>query len=285
MQIHGIPVGEFLRQLKDKSQQDNLLNGAAALGFFLTLAIFPAMIMVMSVIPYLPIPRVDQAIMDLMRQALPRQAFGVFSSVVQGVLSEQRGGLLSLGAIATLWAASTGMYAIMQQLNITYGARQRRGFLHARAVAIGLSLMFGALMLVAFSLIVLGGIAQDWLGSHFGFSAALLDFFAALRWIIIVLSLTLAFSLTYYFAPNVDDRKFEFITIGGAAGTVLLMAASIGFAVYVQNFAHYSAVYGGIGAVIALMLWLYIAGLSLLIGSEINVLVRRYAGAGRPSRA
>ena len=100
-------------------------------------------------------------------------------------------------------------------------------------------------------------------------------FFAVLRWVMIVLALILAFSLTYRLAPDVENNSFRFLSKGGAAGTLMLVAASIGFAVYVQNFANYQAVYGGIGAVIILMLWLYIAGLSLLVGAEINVLVER----------
>jgi membrane protein len=281
MILKGVPIRRFLRQVKDKATDDNIFNGAAALGFYLTLAIFPAMILVMSVIPYLPIQNVDDAIMGLLRQALPRSAAEMFEGVVEEVMAQQRGGLVSLGALATLWATSTGMYAIMQQLNITYDVKEARSFLRARAVAIGLSLLFGGLILVAFSLIVLGGVAQDWIGQRFGFSDALLAFFAALRWVIIVLSLLLAFSLTYYLAPNVEEQKFVFVTIGGATATVMLLIVSIAFAFYVQNFANYSAVYGGIGAVIALMLWLYFAGLAMLIGSEINVLVEHHSTEGK----
>jgi membrane protein len=167
------------------------------------------------------------------------------------------------------------MYAIMQQLNVTYDVKETRGFLRARAVAIGLSILFGALMLVVFSLVVLGGVAQGWVGKRFGFSEGLLAFFAVLRWVLIVLALMLAFSLTYRLAPDVENNSFRFVSKGGAAGTLMLVAASIGFAVYVQNFANYQAIYGGIGAVIVLMLWLYIAGLSLLVGAEINFLVER----------
>ncbi len=258
-----------------KTKEDNAFNGAAALGFFLTLAIFPAMILVMSVIPYLPIRDVDRAIMDFLAQVLPRQGFEVFREVIQQIVTEKQGGLLSVGALATLWAASSGMYAIMQQLNVTYEVKERRGFLHARAVAIGLSIVIGALMLVVFSLVVLGGVAQGWIGRRFGFSEGLLAFFVVLRWVIIVLALTLAFSLTYRLAPDIENNSFRFVSKGGAAGTLMLVAASVGFAVYVQNFANYQAVYGGIGAVIVLMLWLYIAGLSLIVGAEINFLVER----------
>jgi len=263
------------RRLWAKTKEDNAFNGAAALGFFLTLAIFPAMILVMSVIPYLPIKDVDRAIMDFMAQVLPSQGFEQFRQVIQQIVTEKQGALLSLGALTTLWAASTGMYAIMQQLNVTYDVKETRGFLRARAVAIGLSILFGALMLVVFSLVVLGGVAQGWVGKRFGFSEGLLAFFAVLRWVLIVLALMLAFSLTYRLAPDVENNSFRFVSKGGAAGTLMLVAASIGFAVYVQNFANYQAIYGGIGAVIVLMLWLYIAGLSLLVGAEINFLVER----------
>ncbi len=276
-----IPLGQFLRELNTKISEDNVWNGAAALGFYLTLAIFPAMILTMGLIPFLPIPRVDMAIMDLLNQALPREAASMFTNVLEEVMDKQHGGIVSVGALGTLWAASTGMYAIMQQLNITYDVKEARSFIRARLVAIGLSLLFGSMMLLTFSLIVLGGVVQDWIGNRFGFSGALLMFFAVLRWVIIVLSIMLAFSLTYYLAPNVKQQKFKFVTIGGVTATVLLLVASAGFAIYVQRFAEYSAVYGGIGAVVALMMWLYIAGLVMLIGSEVNVLIEHHSPEGK----
>lgn len=279
MRLRVLATLRFLNELKDRSRKDNIFNGAAALGFFLTLAIFPAMILVTGVIPYLPVPRVDQAIMELLRQALPRQAYELVHDVVQEVARTQRGGIASLGALATLWAASTGMHAVMRQLNVTYEVQEARGFLHARATAVGLSLLFGAGVLVAFSLVVLGNIGQRWLGEHLGFSAAWLAVFAVLRWTIVVLALMLAFSLTYYLAPNVKNTRFALITVGSVAGTVLLLVASAGFAAYVQSFGRYNALYGGIGAVVALMLWLYIAGFALLVGAEINVILERMARA------
>ncbi|MBL0420072.1 YihY/virulence factor BrkB family protein [Ramlibacter sp. AW1] len=281
MKIRGIPPMQFLRELYAKISEDNVYNGAAALGFYLTLAIFPAMILLMGLIPFLPIPRVDTAIMDLMRQTLPADAASMFTKVLEEVMKKESGGIVSVGALGTLWAASTGMYAIMQQLNITYDVKEARSFIRARLVAIGLSLLFGALMITAFSLIVMGGIAQDWLGERFGFSDALLTFFASLRWVIIVLAILLAFSLTYYLAPNVRGQRFVFITPGGVVATILLLIASVGFAIYAQNFADYSAVYGGIGAVVALMMWLYIAGLVMLVGSEVNVLVEHHSPKGK----
>lgn len=278
--LHGVPLSRFARDLYASINDDNVFNGAAALAYYLTLSIFPAMIFLMAVIPYLPVENVDQAIMDLLNQVLPASASEMFAGVVQQVTSEPRGGLLSFGLAAALWAASTGMYAIMQQLNITYDVKEARSFVRARAVALGLTLLFGLLVLGALSLVVAGGVIQEWIGSRFGFSAGLLLFFAVLRWVIIVLALLLAFALTYYLAPNVE-QKFMFITPGSVIATILLVLASLGFAYYTNNFGDYDATYGSIGAVIVLMLWLYIAGLVILFGSEINALVEHYDPAGK----
>lgn len=278
--LGGMPVTQFMKELWREINDDDIFNGAAALGFYLTLAIFPAMIFTMAVLPYLPVPHVDEAIMDLLRQAMPANAAQMFSDVVEQVTNEKQAGLLSLGALGTLWATSSGMYAIMQELNITYDVKEGRGFLKARLTAIGLSVLYVVLMVGGFSLIVLGGTIQDWLGTRLGFSDALLWAFAALRWFIILAGLLLAFALIYYLAPDVK-QKFKFITPGALLGVALLVAASLGFAFYAQNFGNYDATYGSIGAVIVLMLWLYIAGLVILLGSEINALVEHHARDGK----
>ena len=278
--VYGVSTKKFLRELYQEISDDNVFNGAAALAYYLTLAIFPALIFVMAVIPYLPIEDVDQAIMDLLGQALPRDAYELVAGVVSEVTSNRSGGLLSFGLLATLWAASTGMYAIMQQLNITYDVKEARSFIRARATALMLSLLFGLLVIGAFSLIVLGGRIEDWIGNRFGFADALVTFFAVFRWIVIVLALLLGFSIIYYLGPNVE-QKFKFITPGSLLSVTLLIIVSLGFTLYIRNFADYSATYGSIGAVIILMLWLYIAGLVILLGSEINALVEHYSPEGK----
>ncbi len=278
--LHGVPARRFFKELFSAASGDDILNGAASLAFFLTLAIFPAMILMMAVIPYLPIDHVGQAIMNLLRQALPSAAAMMFTNVVRDVMQNQSSGLLSFGAIATVWAASSGMAAIMKQLNHTYDVKEGRGFIKARLLAIGLSLLFIVLVIGAFSLIVLGGVMQDWIGAQFGVSGAVLTFFAGLRWVIILAALLLAFALIYYLAPNIEQR-FALISAGSATGVVLLILASLGFTWYTRNFGNYSATYGSIGAVIVLMLWLYMAGLAILFGSEVNALIERYAASGQ----
>lgn len=280
------PIRRFAVDFWHKLKDDNVFNGAAALGFYLTLAVFPALILTMSIIPYLPIDRVDLAITDLLHQALPSDAAAVLTRVLDNVMQERRGALLSFGIAATLWAASTGMYAIMQQLNITYAVGEGRPFLKARITALGLCLLFMVLVLGSFSLIVLGGVIQDWIGGRWGYSSPLLTFFVVFRWVVIGAALVLAFALIYYLAPNAKER-FRFFTPGSVAGAALLVVASLGFSYYTSRFADYDATYGSIGAVIVLMLWLYIAGLVILVGSVFNVLLDIYAGrrAAAPPRA
>ncbi|HEX6929456.1 MAG TPA: YihY/virulence factor BrkB family protein, partial [Gammaproteobacteria bacterium] len=228
-----------------------------------------------TVIGYLPVEDLDRAIMDMLRQALPNEASDMVSGVVSEVLGGRHGGLLSFGVIGTLWAASAGMYAIMRQLNITYDVTEGRSFIRHRSWALLLSLLVGALVIGAFSLIVLG----DAIGSWLGFSASG-PVFTALRWLIVVLALLLGFALMYKFGPDVE-QKFRFITPGSVLGVTLLIIASLGFSLYVSNFADYNATYGSIGAVIILMLWLYIAGLVILVGSEINALLEHYSPEGK----
>lgn len=277
---HGVSGKQFFKDLKREISQDNVSNGAAALAYYLTLAIFPAMIAMLSVVPYLPIENVDQAIMDLLRQALPEQAASMFTGVVNEVAQNKKGGLLSVGLLATLWAASNGIYAIMQQLNITYDVKEERSFVKGRLTAIGLTLLFGLLIVGAFSLVVFGGKLQEWLGSSVGFSSALLTAFAALRWVIIAGALLLGFAVIYYWGPNVE-QKFKFVTPGSVLGVLLLVGISLAFKAYVSNFGKYEATYGSIGAVIVLMLWLYFTGLVLLLGSEINALIEHYRPEGK----
>jgi membrane protein len=147
---------QFIKELYAEISEDDIFNGAAVLGFYLTLAIFPAVMFLMALLPYLPVPRVDAAIMGLLQQVMPPHASQMFVSVIDEVVHEQRGGLLSFGLLTALWATSTGMYSIMQQLNITYDVNETRGFVRARLIAIGLSLLLIALAIGGLSLLVLG---------------------------------------------------------------------------------------------------------------------------------
>ena len=276
----NVPFKKFGKDLYNEISEDNVSNGAAALAYYCTLALFPAMIFLLTLLPYLPVANLEQALMDFIRQALPGESSTMLTDTLRGIMADRKGGLLSFGLLATIWAASAGIVAVMQQLNITYDVKEERGMIKARFIAIALMLGLGVLVVGAFALIILGGVLQNWLAANLGVGGIVLTLFSVLRWVIIAAALLLAFSITYYFGPNVE-QEFKFITPGSIFGTVVIAMVSLLFKIYVENFGNYNATYGSIGAVIVLMLWLYITGLVLLVGSEINSLVEHYAADGK----
>ena len=133
---------DFARDLWREIQDDHVLDGAAVLAYFFLLAVFPAAIFVLSLLPSLSIPHLQQAILDLLHQVLPEQSANLFEGTVRYVASEGREGLLTFGLIFALWSASTGIYAIMEQLNVVYDVKERRPFWKARGTAILLMVFF-----------------------------------------------------------------------------------------------------------------------------------------------
>lgn len=250
-------------------QDDQVLNGAAVLAFFFLLAIFPAAILILSVLPSLAIPHLQQAILDLLHQVLPEQSANLFGGTMRYAASAGSEGLLTFGLIFMLWSGSAGVYSIIEQLNVIHDVRDRRPFWKARGTAILLMVFFALLTIGSLSLVIFGGDIQSWMASIIGWSRPLLIFFATLRWIIIAAALLLALAAAYRFGPDADV-EFRFISPGNVTAAILIALASIGFRFYVSKFGNYDATYGNLAAVIILMLWMYMAGIALLVGCEIN---------------
>ena len=172
----------------------------------------------------------------------------------------------------------------MQQLNVVYDVKERRPFLRARGVALALTLAFFVLVVGALTLIVGGGMLQAWLGDHLGWSDALLTFFAGLRWVIIVAALAAAFALVYYLAPNVD-LPLALVSPGSVLATVGVLVVSIAFKLFMTYVAGLASVYGGLAAVVSLLLWLYATGFVILLGGELNDVLERRRGVRHRPRA
>ena len=263
----------FASSLWREIQDNHVLDGAAVLAFYFLLAVFPAAIFVFSLTPSLSIPHLQQAMLDLLSQALPGQSASFFQGTFQHAQSGGQG-LLTFGAILTLWSGSTGVYALMEQLSIIRDAREGRPFWKARGIAILLLLLFAGVVVGFLSLVIFGGVIQSWLASLIGWSQALRIFFATLRWVIIAAALLLALALAYRFGPDAKT-KFRFISPGNVIAAVLIALASIGFRFYVAKFGNYSATYGSLAAVIILMLWMYMSGLAVLVGCETDTIFDR----------
>jgi membrane protein len=268
------------RDLWREILHDNVLDGAAILAYFFLLAVFPAALFVLSLLPILHIPHLQQAILDLLYQVLPQQSANLFEVTVKYVASSASKGLLTFGVIFTVWSASTGVYAIMEQLNTVYHVQDQRPFWKARGIAIALMLIFFALAIAALSLVILGGVVQSWLASIVGWSRPLLIFFAGMRWVIIAAALLLALAIVYRYGPDVNVG-FRFFSPGSLVAAILIALGSVGFRVYVSKFGDYSATYGSLAAMIVLMLWMYLASIALLLGCEVNAILHEHKSIGR----
>uniref|UniRef100_A0A7V4XQA7 YihY/virulence factor BrkB family protein n=1 Tax=Acidobacterium capsulatum TaxID=33075 RepID=A0A7V4XQA7_9BACT len=265
---------KFARSLWREFNDDRILDGAAVLAFFSVLAVFPAMILILALLPILSIPHLQQAILDLLHQVLPSQAARLFDGTIDYFSEHKRNALLVFSVVFTLWSASSGIFSLMEQLNLICDVTDRRPFWKSRGIAILLTLFFYLLTIVSLSLAIGFGAVQAWLVTLFGRTWLLLGLFATLRWIVLAAATLLAFAVAYRFGPDAQIR-FRFLSPGNIFATVMVALISIGFRFYVGHVSSYSAMYGSLAAIIILMVWMYLAGIAVLTGCEIDSLLTR----------
>jgi membrane protein len=265
----------FIRDL----MQNEILIRANGVAFSFILAIFPAIISLFTLIPYITqlIPEVNtQSIMGFLAEMMPSSMYDVIASTVQDIISNQRGGLLTLGFVFSLYLATNGMMSLMNAFNACYKTDDRRGGLKTRLIATGLTINLAIVLVLAVVLLVVGQLVldylllnlteYDWLEGIDKFTVYLLF---ALRFIVIFIVFFLAVSTIYYFGPAIH-YNWRFFSVGSFTATILILAVSYGFSFYITNFGTYNKVYGSIGVLIALMVWVQLVTIVLLVGYEIN---------------
>ena len=263
------------RDLRRAIRDDHIATGAAALAFYWMLSLFPAAILLLTVLAYLPIPHLERAIMALVRDALPPDAAALFRGVVESVTSHRRGGLFSLGLGLTAWSSASGIHALMHELNVVWDVAERRSFWRRRTVALLVAFSFGVLIIGAFVLVIFGHAMQRRLGHAVALDRLLLLSLATLRWVVVCAALLLGLALTYHFGPDVD-RRFRLLSPGSLLGVIMLVAASAGFQLFVSRVGRFDLTYGSLAAAITLMLWLYLAGWAILLGAELDATLASY---------
>jgi membrane protein len=250
-----------------------LENGAAALAFYSMLAIFPAAIFGLSLLPYMPVPDLQQAIFDLLGELMPKEAAELFKGTVQRIISERHTGLLSFGLLFAIWSATSGVLAVMEQLDVVHRVKRSRSALRARGVAFLLLFPLSTLIVVTFGLVIFGGALQSRLADHvLGSSPLLLACFSGFRWLVVTFALLAAIAFMYRIGPT-ESRPFRLFSGGTLFATLGLMVASFAFRFYVSQFGSYDAVYGSLGAVIVLLVWLFVSAWVFLLGAEIDQFV------------
>jgi membrane protein len=283
MQIPGLsglkPVPLGKRAVKE-FLDDDMSTYAAALAYHTMFALFPFLIFLLGLLSVLQIPEFFTWVLDQARTAMPQDAYRRVEEVVTQIQSQSRGGLLSIGLITALWAASSGMRALMNALNTAYDVEEARSTWQRYLFSILYTIGLAVLLIAAAGLMLVGPQAIEWLADQAGLGGAFVAVWTWLRWPVAVLLLMLTAAVVYYVAPNVD-QPFRFITPGAALTVIIWIIASLGFSLYVTNIANYTATYGTLGGVVVLLFYFFISASVLLLGAEINAEVH-YAKAGQP---
>ncbi|HEY7404780.1 MAG TPA: YihY/virulence factor BrkB family protein [Candidatus Angelobacter sp.] len=262
-------IKEALWRTVEAVSTKHTLQMAAALSYYFVISLFPALILLSAITAYLPGTRPFEQVLSMMSGFIPADSGELLRRVLSDVVTPNRGTLLSFGILGTLWTASGGFAAAIEALDITYNVEEARPFWVTRPLAVGLTLLVGALLLIALGVMIVGPEFGTWLAARAHLSWLLAAAWPYIHWTAAVLFTVLAVEALYFLAPNVKQRFWA--TLPGAVLAVgCWIALSYALGIYFRSFAHFSKTYGTMGAVIALMVWLYWTSFFMLVGAELN---------------
>jgi len=265
-----------LKRTVSEFRKDNLTDWAASLTYYAILSIFPALIVLVSILG-LAGDSATNAVLDNLNELGPGPAQDIISGAIEQIANSQgtAGVAFVLGLLAALWSASGYVGAFSRATNVIYETEEGRPFWKLRPLQIGMTLIL--LLLVALSAIavVISGPLAAEVGKLFGLEGTAITVFNIVKWPVIVIVLMTMLAILYYGAPNVRHPGFRWITPGGILAVLLWILASAGFALYVASFASYNKTYGSLAGVIVFLIWLWISNVAVLLGAEMNAELER----------
>jgi membrane protein len=270
------PRGWFsiLRRVMAEVKEDNVTLLAAGVAFYAMLAIFPAIIAVVTVYGLVADPNQVEAQVSEFAKSLPAGADQLLTDQLQNVVSAGRQSLsigLAVSLAAVLWTASGGVQGLVKGLNIVYDENETRGFLKLRGLSLLLTLGAILVAVIALTLIAVFPAVIDNLGlGRAGELAASIT-----RWVVLALLVLVALAVVYRFAPDRANPRWRWVSWGAVVALVLWLLGSIGFSWYVDNFGKYNQTYGALAAVIILLLWLFLSAFAVLLGAELDAEIER----------
>jgi membrane protein len=265
-----------LKRTVKEFREDNLTDWAAALTYYGVLALFPALIALVSVVGLLGQSTVDSLVSNI--QAIPSAgaAKKIIVNAINDISGRKSAATLAfvLGLAVALWSASAYVGAFMRASNAIYEKEEGRPFYKLRPVQVGVTLLMVVLITLTLAAIVVTGPVTKQVGQAIGLGNTGQTVFDIVKWPVILFIVSFMFSLLYFAAPNVKHPGFKWITPGGLLAVVVWLIASAGFALYVQYFPN-NKTYGSFGGVIVFLTWLWISNIALLLGQEMNAELER----------
>lgn len=270
----GLSLYEVILVFIEKISKDEVIERANGVAFNFTLAVFPGIIFLFTLTPYIHevVPGVSKAnIMQFIGDVIPPNMYETVYATVEDIVGKTRGGLLTFGVLFSLYLATNGMMSLMKAFNSCYKTIDKRGYFKMRLVATALTLMLAIVLILASVLLVIGNFIIDIVNNieWLNIENFMIYIFFLLRFIVLFIVFFLAISFMYYFGPSVH-YNWRFFSVGSFIATFLCMAVTYGFSFYVSNFATYNKLYGSLGVLIALMIWQELLSVVLLVGYEVN---------------
>lgn len=297
-----VPLLDVLTDFIKLFTKGRTIDRAAGVAFNFFVALFPLILFFFTMIPYIPIPHLDERLMQVLQDFIPMGTFDYVTGIINGIMNQPHEGLLSISIILCLVFGSSGIVAFFNGFRNVYADYISdkdigfKGWLIQRIFAILMLLIIGALLLLSILLISLGGTVLKQLADNEVITAGKFVFFLfnLLRWVIAVFALCFGIAILYYFGnvrynehyrvelkhPNRKGKKYrEFVIFspGAILATILFVLGTVGFNIYISNFSRYNVLYGSIGTLIILLLWIWIVSILILTGNDLNSGIRRNA--------
>jgi membrane protein len=258
---------QIVRRAFAEGSKDNVSMLAGGVAFFGFLAIFPALIALVSLYGLVADPAQAAQTLQSVTAGLPDTTKPLVAEQLQSVVTGSSGGLttgLIIAALAALFSASSGTQNLMAAINIAYDETESRSAVKLRLLALALTIGAVLFVIVAIALVAVAPLVLDLLGP----AGQLIG--QIVRWVLLVVLVTVALAVLYRVAPDRDAPRFRWVTLGSVAATVLWIVGSVVFSLYVNNFGSYNKTYGALAGVVVLLLWMYLTSYIVLLGAEIN---------------
>lgn len=263
-------VGDLVRRVAE----DDLFGTAAAMAYYFFLSLFPFVLFVIALVSIAPVQGIEDWLLARAAEIVPGEAYTLLEAIIRGFLGRPRSGLASLGAILALWTASSAFVAVTNGLSRAYRAAEHRPWWRVRLGAMGLTIALSALMIGTFVLSLFGGQLATLIGRVVNPAAGFAT--AVISWAVTIGAAVVVMAAIDYACPATVPR-WRWLTPGSLVFIVGFAACSTAFSYYVRTYAAYDHTYGSLGAVIVLLLWMYILAVFLLFGGEVNALLEHMA--------
>ena len=242
---------------------------ASSLAFNFFLAFFPSIIVFFTLIPYIPITGLQETLMELLSVVLPPSTNEVTFNTLDDIINNPRGGLLSIGFILALYFSTNGINSLIEAFNASYHISENRPIIQQRLLSLGLTLLLSFMLIIAIGLIIFGKLTLGYLTDFDIISNSAADLILFGKWLTIFLMLFLGISSLFHLGPSIKS-KWKLFTPGSILATLGIIITSVAFNYYINHFSQYNKVYGSIGTLMIILIWMYFNSIILLTGFELN---------------